>query len=112
VTTDIEKKENPPLTNTQKKFLRKLGHAISPVIYIGKEGLTESVVAAIDKALLDHELIKVKLINTDRISKHEAAEQVPEQTGCLLVQLIGKTLLIYRTSEEKKKDERIRLPAG
>lgn len=110
--TDKRKKtETPSLTNGQKKFLRKLGHDISPVVYIGKEGLTENVVAAIEEALLSHELIKVKLINTDRISKHEAAEQVPRETGCHLVQLIGKTLLIYRGNEKKKKDERIRLPA-
>lgn len=110
--TDIEESEKPALTNAQKKFLRKLGHSINPVVYIGKEGLTETVVAAVDEALRSHELIKVKIINTDRISKHEAAEQVPQRTDCRLVQLIGKTLLIYRKNEDKKKDECIRLPAG
>lgn len=98
------------LSNAQKKFLRKLGHNLNPVIYIGKEGLTETVVSAINEALQSHELIKVKIVNTDKISKHQAAEQVPLQTGSLLVQLIGKTLIIYRRSTEKKKDERIRLP--
>ncbi len=98
------------LTNTQKKFLRKLGHGLSPVVYIGKEGLSETVAAAIDEALKHHELIKVKIINTDKLSKHEAAEQVPGQSGSLLVQLIGKTLLIYRPNNDKKSDERIRLP--
>lgn len=104
--------EKQSLNNAQKKFLRKLGHDINPIVYIGKEGLTETVVAAIDDALTHHELIKVKLINTDQISKHEAAAQVPERTGCHLVQLIGKTLIVYRRSKDKKKDEQIRLPAG
>ena len=100
----------PSLTNAQKKFLRKLGHGLSPVVYIGKEGLSETVVAAIDEALDFHELIKIKIVNTDKISKHEAADQVPEVTRSQLVQLIGKTLLIYRRNNKKKKHEQIRLP--
>jgi RNA-binding protein len=109
MTTDLEKTPAPALTNAQKKFLRKLGHTLSPVVYIGKEGLSGSVLGAIDEALQYHELIKVKLISTDRISKQEAAEQVPLKTGCHLVQLIGKTLLIYRRNGQRKKDEQIRL---
>lgn len=110
--TDEEKMEKPALTNAQKKFLRRLGHDINPVVYIGKEGLTETVIAAVDDALRSHELIKVKIINTDRISKHEAAEQVPQLTGSYLVQLIGKTLLIYRANKDRKKEDQIRLPAA
>lgn len=98
------------LNNTQKKFLRKLGHNLSPIVYIGKEGLSPSVVEAIDVALTSHELIKVKLVNTDTISKHEAADRVPVESGCALVQLIGKTLLVYRPNPERKKDDRIKLP--
>jgi RNA-binding protein len=98
------------LSNAQKKFLRKLGHSLSPVVYIGKEGLSETVVAAIDEALDFHELLKIKIVNTDKISKHEAADQVPEVTRSQLVQLIGKTLLIYRRNNKKKKDEQIRRP--
>ena len=98
------------LTNAQKKFLRRIGHDLNPMVYIGKEGLSETVVSAIDDSLRYHELIKVKIINTDKITKHEAAEQVPSRTGSLLVQLIGKTLLLFRPNTEKKKEERIRLP--
>lgn len=98
------------LTNVQKKFLRKLGHGLSPVVYIGKDGLSETVVSAIDEALDYHELIKIKIINTDKISKQEAADRVPELSHSQLVQLIGKTLLIYRRNENKKRDEQIPLP--
>ncbi len=98
------------LTNAQKKFLRKLGHGLNPVVYIGKEGLSETVAGAIDEALDSHELIKIKIVNTDTISKQEAADRVPVLTGSQLVQLIGKTLLVYRPNKKKKKDEQIRLP--
>ncbi|MBT8354971.1 MAG: ribosome assembly RNA-binding protein YhbY [Desulfofustis sp.] len=102
--------EIQPLSNAQKKFLRKLGHALSPVVYIGKEGLSETVVVAIDEALEYHELIKIKIINTDKISKQEAADRVPELSKGHLVQLIGKTLLVYRRNKNKKRDDQIPLP--
>ena len=105
-----ERSQPQPLTNSQKKHLRKLGHSLDPIVYIGKEGLSETVVSAIEEALFHHELIKIKIINTDKISKHSAAEQVPVRTGCQLVQLIGKTLLVYRRNDEKKKDQQIVLP--
>lgn len=105
-----EKPSASTLTNAQKKFLRKLGHDLNPVIYIGKEGLSDSVVEAVDEALTIHELIKVKIINTNKITKQEAATAVPDKTGAALVLLIGKTLLLYRPSTEKKKEDRIKLP--
>ncbi len=103
--------KTPSLTNAQKKYLRGLGHSLSPLVYIGKEGLADSVINAIDEALERHELIKVKIVNTDKISKHEAADLVPQRSRSQLVQLIGKTLLIYRRNDKKKKDQ-IKLPPG
>ncbi len=106
----MEKSQPQALSNAQKKFLRKLGHSLNPVVYIGKEGLSDTVISAVEEALDFHELIKIKLINTDKISKHEAADRVPGLTRSQLVQLIGKTLLVYRPNKNKKKDEQIRLP--
>ena len=106
----MEKSQPEALSNAQKKYLRKLGHSLNPVIYIGKEGLSDTVISAIIEALDFHELIKIKIINTDKISKHEAADRVPDLTQSQLVLLIGKTLLIYRRNKNKKKDEQIRLP--
>jgi len=106
-----EKKKNPqPLTNAHKKYLRGLGHHLTPLVYIGKEGIGDSVIDAVDSALAAHELIKVKIINTSSVSKHEAAEIVPERTGSSLVQLIGKTLLVYRKNPKRKKEDQIKLP--
>lgn len=98
------------LSNAQKKFLRRIGHELSPLVYIGREGLGETVLAEIDTALRTRELIKVKIVNTSELSKHEAAEQIPRLTASELVQLIGKTLLLYRQNPKRKKDERINLP--
>ncbi len=99
----------PPLSNAQKKALRTLGHDLHALVFIGKEGLTDTVVGAIDEVLVAHELIKVKLLNTAPLSKHDAALQIPMRTGSALVQLIGKTLLLYRANPKRPKDKRINL---
>ena len=55
-----------PLTGKQRRALRALGHHLEPVVLVGQNGITDGVVAAVDQALHDHELIKVKL-NPDHI---------------------------------------------
>jgi len=108
--TDKKLTPSDSLTNSQKKYLRGHGHHLTPLVYIGKEGLAESVIDAVDTALSTHELIKVKIVNTSSVGKHEAAEIVPQRTGSSLVQLIGKTLLLYRKNPKKKKEQRFKLP--
>ena len=98
------------LSHNQKKYLRGLGHHLTPVVYIGKEGLAEAVIEATIAALDSHELIKVKINNNSSVHKNEAAETLPADTGSSLVQLIGKTLLLYKPNKKKKKDDRIKLP--
>lgn len=103
-------KGQPSLSNAQKKYLRKLSHDLNPLAFIGKEGLGENVYDAIDSALESHELIKVKILNNSPVHKKEAAETVPRASGSTLVQLIGKTLILYRESRKIKKQDRIKLP--
>lgn len=98
------------LTNTDKKTLRRLGHDLTPLVTIGKEGLTDTVVDAINAVLLAHELVKVKLLNTSPLTKQDAEVQIPVNTDSSLVQLIGKTLLLYRPNPKLPKDKRIKLP--
>ncbi len=108
--TDKKQNRPAPLTNTQKKYLRGLGHQLTPLVYIGKEGLTDNVYDALEIALLSHELIKVKIINTSSVHKGDAAELLPQKSGSSLVQLIGKTLLLYRKNPKRKKEEQIQIP--
>ena len=99
-----------PLSNAQKKALRRLGHELTPLVTIGKEGLTDSVIEAIDAVLTSFELVKVKLLNTTPLDKKSAAAVIPERTESTLVQLIGKTLLLYRANPKRPKEKRIKLP--
>ena len=94
------------LNKKQIQYLKGLAHALKPVVLLGNNGLTEAVVAEIDYALGHHELIKIKIPTDDRETKGLIVEAICRETNATKIQLIGKTVIIYRQSEEKK----IRIP--
>ncbi|WP_333607903.1 ribosome assembly RNA-binding protein YhbY [Arsukibacterium sp.] len=96
------------LTNKQKQFLKAKAHELKPVILLGGNGLTEGVVAEIEIALDHHELIKIKVPTEDREQKVLIMDAIIRETKAHKVQVIGKTLVLYRQSEAKK----IALPRG
>ncbi len=95
------------LTGKQRHHLRGLGHALSPVVQVGKGGLDEGLISAVDRALADHELIKVKVGDTAALDRHEAAEQLAADTHSEVAQVIGNIVLLYRADPE---DPKITLP--
>ncbi len=96
------------LTNKQKQFLKTKAHDLKPVILLGANGLTEGVVAEIDGALNHHELIKIKVPGEDREQKVLIMDAIVRETKAEKVQVIGKILVLFRQSQEKK----IQLPRG
>ena len=97
------------LNEEQKRHLRRLGHALSPVVRTGNAGLTEAVLAEVELALEHHELIKIKLVAGDRDEREEFLRRVVEVTGATPVQSIGQIALLYRPNP-KKKGQRVALP--
>lgn len=89
------------LTGKQRHHLRGLGHALSPIVQIGKGGLDEGLIKAVDQALADHELIKVKVGENADLDRHEAAEQIAQQTHSEVAQVIGNIVLLYRPDPEE-----------
>jgi RNA-binding protein len=85
-------------TNQDVKQLRAIGHKLKPVVTVAGKGLTETVLAELDRALNDHELIKVKLAAGSREARNAMAAQLCEQTGATLVQSIGNVVLLLRPS--------------
>lgn len=85
-----------PLSEKQKKHLRRLGHPLRPIVTLGQAGLTAAVVQETDRALDDHELVKVRAKASDRTSRDEMLEQLATKTRSELVQRIGNVGLIYR----------------
>lgn len=94
-----------PLTGKQRRALRALGHHLEPVVIVGQHGVTEGVIAAVEQALQDHELIKVK-INEGPETRQEAAQKMAEGTQAELAQLLGRTALLFKKRKEKSKFEK------
>jgi RNA-binding protein len=90
------------LTGKQKRYLRGLGHALKPVIMVGKSEVSEALLKETEEALASHELIKVKILESCTIDRHEVAEQLSERTGSDVAQILGKTLLLYKKAKEPK----------
>jgi RNA-binding protein len=90
-----------PLSNAEKKQLRQLGHALKPVVIIADNGLSESVCAELNRALDNHELIKVKIRAESREEKVEIQQALCDQSGAELVQAIGNIVLIYKRAEKQ-----------
>ncbi len=95
------------LTGKQRRHLRALGHALEPVVQVGKQGLTETVVAAVDEALARHELVKVRIGTECPEDRHEVAERLGPAVKGEVAQVLGRTLLVYR---RHPKEPKIQLP--
>lgn len=93
------------LTGKQKRYLRSKAHHLQPVMQVGKSGVSENMLEQISLALESHELIKVSILNNCEDDKDEVAEQLATGTDSELVQLIGKTVVLYRESVEHKQIE-------
>ena len=89
-----------PLKASQKKNLRGKAHHLKPLVTVADKGLSESVVAEIERALFDHELIKVKL-RADREQRKAWAESIAQQCQAELIQTIGQTACFYKRHPDK-----------
>ncbi len=104
-----KKKKSLKLTKTQERFLRGLGHERDPIVQIGQKGLTESVVAQVEDALTAHELVKIKLNQNAPLEREKAVSRLTKDTGAILVQKIGRVILLYRP-DENEEERSIMLP--
>lgn len=80
----------------QRREYRSIAHHLKPIIMIGDKGLTENITQELDRALTDHELIKVKMATTDREARQEIIAELCKISGAQLVQSIGKVAVILR----------------
>lgn len=96
------------LSQTQRQFLRKIAHELKPIVQVGKNGLSESLLASAAIALDTHELIKVKFYDY-KDEKRDLADAVASQLGAELIGLIGNTAILYRRNPDDDK-RKINLP--
>jgi RNA-binding protein len=88
------------LNNATRKRLRQIAHHLDPVVIIGDSGVSEAVIKETNRALLDHELIKVKINAGDRDDRVTLGDSLTDACGAESVQRIGKVLVIYRHNPE------------
>ncbi len=85
-----------------KSKLKSIAHRLKPLIIIGKNGVTESLIAALDKSLKDHELIKIKFIDF-KDEKRGLIEMMAVRTRSEVVSLIGNTAVLFRQNEDPER---------
>jgi RNA-binding protein len=91
------------LSEKQKKHLRRLAHPMSPIVMLGNAGLTLGVVQELDRALNDHELVKVSARVGERSARDAALDDLATQTSSEIVQRIGNVGVFYRRSTQLPK---------
>lgn len=91
------------LSEKQKKHLRRLAHPMSPIVMLGNAGLTDGVVNELDRALTDHELVKVSARAGDRAARNEALAMLASRTSAQLVQRVGHVGVFYRRRQSLPK---------
>ncbi len=84
------------LSEKQKKHLRRLAHPLHPLVMLGNAGLTDGVVSELDRALKDHELVKVSARVGARAERDAAFEELASRTLATLVQRVGHVAVFYR----------------
>jgi RNA-binding protein len=89
------------LSGKQRRHLRGLGHGLSAIVQIGKDGIDDGLVAAVDQALEDHELVKIKVGEAANLDRHDAADAVARKTHSEVAQVLGNTVLLYRPHPEE-----------
>lgn len=90
------------LKGYQRGYLTRKAHGLQPVVHLGKAGLSDEVVKAVDKALEDHELIKVKFVNF-KDEKDDLARQVGDRIDATLVRVVGNIAIYYRHQPDPAK---------
>ncbi len=91
------------LTDPQRRYLRGIGHGLKPVIHIGQAGVSDAVVAEADRALNDHELIKVRAIGMERDARNDALEALSARTASEIIGRIGHTAVLFRPHPKKPR---------
>ena len=89
------------LNDKQRRHLRGLAHDLKPVVMVGDAGLTDGVVRETERALHDHELIKIKVRAADRDTRDALIADLATRTTSELVNRIGHVAVLYRPRPDK-----------
>jgi RNA-binding protein len=89
------------LASKRKQQLKALAHKLKPVVIVGNNGVTENVNIEIDRALDDHELIKMRINTDDRVMRKELFAEISAAHNAELIQTVGKIGVLFRVNKDK-----------
>jgi len=92
------------LTPRERTALKARAHALEPVVQIGHDGLTDAVLAEIDRALTSHELIKMRAWAHERDDRSALLDAICASTGAAKVQQVGKVMVLWRPRPDDEDD--------
>ena len=92
-------------SNKKKKQYRAIGHNLKPVVTVAQKGFTENIRKEIDRALAEHELVKVKLLTSERSGKKNLSNEICIDLNAECIQSVGNIILLYRAA--KNPDNRL-----
>jgi len=95
------------MTSKQRAYLRGLANTMEPILHAGKGGISDAMIKQADDALEARELIKGKVLETAPGTAREVAEEIAAKVNAEVVQVIGRTFVLFR---QKEKDSQIKLP--
>ena len=95
------------LTSKQRAFLRSMANSIEPILHVGKGEISPAMLKQADDALTAREIIKGKVLENSPLTSRQAAEEIASNVNAEVVQVIGRTFVLYR---ENKKEPKITLP--
>ena len=93
------------LTGKQKRYLRSMAHHLDPVFQVGKGGVNDHLIRHIEEAIEKRELMKISVLNNNVEDPNVIGSALAEQSGSELVQVIGKTIVLYKESRDNKTIE-------
>ena len=82
-----------------KKAFRGVAHHLDPVVAISDRGINDGIIAETERALSDHELIKIKVDALEKSDRLALTQKLAQQTAATVVQIIGKVAVLYRKNE-------------
>ena len=88
------------MTTRERAHLKARAHALEPAVQVGGSGVTDRLVAEVDRALTAHELIKIKIATDDRAERVAIGDEICARTGATPVHRVGKVVILWRLRSE------------
>ncbi|NUO65708.1 MAG: ribosome assembly RNA-binding protein YhbY [Gemmatimonadaceae bacterium] len=98
-----DQERQPKITSKERATLRGEAHHLDALVHVGKEGITDPLLATLDDALRTHELVKIQLTKNAAVDARDAARQLADAMDADVVQVIGRTTTLYRHNPELER---------